>query len=406
MGEVRVRCAVLLLAALALASRLGAGEAEALRLSERLAALHLPFGTVLDPVLEDGRPAAYTRCGDSALWTGHYLAGESFRYSVTRSEAALEAVRTALAGLRALVDVTGRDLLARCLVPEDSPFAPGILSEEATHGHFCGAAGERAYFWVGNTSRDQYLGVFFGLGVAHELVDVPDVRDAVRLLVARLLDRLMKDNWAVVLPDGRVSTVFWGRADQQLGLLQIGRRVAPERYGSVYRNYRFWYASSVAAPLAWEALDPHNSYFKFNLAAINLYHLLRWEDSSYYKWWYERGYEAWRRATAGHGNAHFNLVARAVEGPRGDRDAETRLLLEEWLNRPLTDEYLDWRGKYPSCFQEDRACAPLPVLERIRTDFLWQRSPFLLYGGGTGRIEGAGIDYILPYWMARYYGVL
>jgi hypothetical protein len=100
------------------------------------------------------------------------------------------------------------------------------------------------------------------------------------------------------------------------------------------------------------------------------------------------------------------MIARAIEGPDAARDAETRLLLEEWLERPATDEYLDWRGVYPSCRQEDRACSPLPVRDRIRTDFLWQRSPFLLYGGGAGRVEGAGIDYLLPYWMAVYYGLL
>ena len=31
---------------------------------------------------------------------------------------------------------------------------------------------------------------------------------------------------------------------------------------------------------------------------------------------------------------------------------------------------------------------------------------FQLDGGGSGLIEGAGIDYILPYWMARYYNVV
>src|SRR5439155_1415809 len=29
-----------------------------------------------------------------------------------------------------------------------------------------------------------------------------------------------------------------------------------------------------------------------------------------------------------------------------------------------------------------------------------------LQGGGSGIIENAGVDYILPYWMARYYGVI
>jgi uncharacterized protein (TIGR03437 family) len=37
---------------------------------------------------------------------------------------------------------------------------------------------------------------------------------------------------------------------------------------------------------------------------------------------------------------------------------------------------------------------------------VWQRSPFQLsVSGGAGIIETAGIDYILPYWMARYYGL-
>ena len=43
---------------------------------------------------------------------------------------------------------------------------------------------------------------------------------------------------------------------------------------------------------------------------------------------------------------------------------------------------------------------------RPATDFIWQRNPFNLVGGGYGTVEGPGIDYILPYWMARYYGVL
>ncbi|MFL5581250.1 MAG: hypothetical protein ACJ8AO_12820 [Gemmatimonadaceae bacterium] len=60
------------------------------------------------------------------------------------------------------------------------------------------------------------------------------------------------------------------------------------------------------------------------------------------------------------------------------------------------------------------ALAPLPVTEadavaisdaRPTTDFLWQRSPFLLTGGKDGTTASAGIDFILPYWMARYYGV-
>ena len=73
-------------------------------------------------------------------------------------------------------------------------------------------------------------------------------------------------------------------------------------------------------------------------------------------------------------------------------------------SRPVRDPWGTLRGSAGAC-GDDRSCDPIPVADRVRTDFLWQRSPFLLYGGGEGRIESAGIDFILPYWMARYYGV-
>jgi hypothetical protein len=82
-------------------------------------------------------------------------------------------------------------------------------------------------------------------------------------------------------------------------------------------------------------------------------------------------------------------------------------MVQQWLQRPRRDLWRDWRGdaRYPPC-GEDKACNPISIVDRINTDFLWQRSPFLLFGGGAGKIETAGIDYILPYWMARYYGVI
>jgi hypothetical protein len=63
------------------------------------------------------------------------------------------------------------------------------------------------------------------------------------------------------------------------------------------------------------------------------------------------------------------------------------------------------RDRYESA-GDDRARDVIPIQERPTTDFLWQRSPFLLYGGGAGLVEGPGIDFILPYWMARFYAVL
>src|SRR5437764_49117 len=116
-------------------------EADALAISANIQQRHLPHGGILDPIFaaaDSNEIIGYTRCGDSAIWTGHYLAAESFRYKVTRSPDALANVLNAERALRALVDVTGTDLLARCLVPVDSPWAIGITQEEQHHGVYLG----------------------------------------------------------------------------------------------------------------------------------------------------------------------------------------------------------------------------------------------------------------------------
>ena len=73
-----------------------AAQADALAITANIQARHLPFGTILDPIFtltNSDQIASYTRCGDSALWTGHYLAAEAFRYKVTQAPDALNNVK-------------------------------------------------------------------------------------------------------------------------------------------------------------------------------------------------------------------------------------------------------------------------------------------------------------------------
>jgi hypothetical protein len=206
------------------------------------------------------------------------------------------------------------------------------------------------------------------------------------------------------MPDGRISTVFIGRPDQQLALLQIGRRVNSGRFSKLYRERRSALARFVIVPIAFEVLDDHNSYFKFNLDTINLFSLIRLEESGQFRNRYLFAYNVLRRTTDDHGNAHFNMIDRALKSAEAKRDGETIELLAAWLRRPRRDVFVDLRDTYPAC-GPGRACQVIPVDQRVTTDFLWQRSPFQLFGGGGGFIENPGIDFILPYWMARFYGV-
>jgi uncharacterized protein (TIGR03437 family) len=367
-----------------------ASERDALAISAAIQARHMPFGTVLDPVFASatsGQIVGYTRCGDSALWTGAYLAAEAFRYKVTQSADALNNVKSSLAGLKVLADVTGDNRLARCVVNADSPFAAGIRNEEA-HNTIHQNGG---LLWVDNTSRDQIVGVFFGLGAAFDVVDDAGVKSAISDLATRLIGYISRHNWS---PNDDLDSTFQVRPEELQMLLQVARHVNP--------------SNTVSGPFLVLPVDVgvkvdtqnNDSYFKFNLDYMTFYNLVRIQNNGDN----QGAYKVVRNYTASHQNAFFNVVDRALQGANASRDQETATLLDQWLLRPKRDPFVDLTRNVAVCGTE--ACQPIPVPQRPTTDFIWQRDPFQLAGGGTGTIEGAGIDYILPYWMGRYYGAL
>ncbi len=379
-----------------------AAESDAVAISANIQAHHLPFGTILDPIFASSSSdqiIGYTRCGDSAIWTGHYLAAEAFRYKVTQSPDALTNVQNAIAGLKMLVDVTGTDLLARCAVPVGSQFAAGIQNEEAANGIHTNNS--MSMVWVGNTSRDQYSGAIFGLGVAYDMVGDPAIQSSISQLVTRLLNFLLGHGWSVVMPNGSISTTFLIRPDQQLALMQVGRHVNSGHFSTTFTILTATVGAAVVAPISVDT-SGDDSYFKFNLDYINLYNLIRLQGG-FANTFFKAAYDVLRGHTSSHQNAFFDVIDFALRGPDATRDAETVTLLGAWLLRSRRDQSVDDHGTVAVCGSQ--ACQPVPVPIRPPTDFLWQRNPFQLAGGGSGVVESAGIDYILPYWMARYYNV-
>src|ERR1700676_1375982 len=97
--SVRVRLLLLLIVVSACSYNLIASESDALAISSAIQARHLPNGTIIDPVYaapDSDQIASYPRCGDSPLWTGHYLAAEAFRYKVTGSQEAFANIQAAI----------------------------------------------------------------------------------------------------------------------------------------------------------------------------------------------------------------------------------------------------------------------------------------------------------------------
>jgi hypothetical protein len=365
-------------------------EAAALAISANIRAKHMPFGTILDPMY--AAPASdeiigYTHCGDSALWTGAYLAAEAFRYGVTRSPDALTRVKAALSGLKVLSDLTGDNRLARCMFLSDSPYALGMESEEAHNTIHQNSP----WIWIGNTSRDQIVGAFFGLGVAYDVVDDAWVKSTVSDLTTRLIGFISRHRWS---PNDDYLSTFELRPESLQMLLQVARHVNPSN--SVHGPF---FVAPVDAAVFVD-VQGNDSYYKFNLDYMSLYHLVRLQDNDDNR----RAYAIVRSYTALHQNAFFDIVDRALGAVNFTRDAELCALLGQWLQRPRRAAYVDLTSVLPMCGAG--ACSVVPIVLRPPSDYLWQRNPFQVSGGSYEIVENAGIDYILPYWMGRYYGVI
>src|SRR6185369_8455320 len=63
----------------------------AIRISDRIQNFHMPHGVVGDARFDGPTSSNLVQIddGDGAIWTGHYLAAESFRYAATGSTVAL-----------------------------------------------------------------------------------------------------------------------------------------------------------------------------------------------------------------------------------------------------------------------------------------------------------------------------
>lgn len=136
--------------------------------------------------------------GDSAIWTGTYLAAEALRLKATGAADARRNVVDLVNTLHLWFNVSGDPgMLARFVAPsnEPHPAALGDLDCSAERCH-CGVTYEGTqYDYIGHISRDQYQGVMLGYALAYEALGEKeeDTRELIRQDVVELVQELMKE---------------------------------------------------------------------------------------------------------------------------------------------------------------------------------------------------------------------
>ncbi|MBW2704368.1 MAG: hypothetical protein JRF33_26415 [Deltaproteobacteria bacterium] len=159
----------------------------------------LYFGGVGNAIYSD--PPNYTNVishggmGDSAIWTGTYLAAEALRLKATGSADARQNVIDLINTLHLLFNVSGSPgVLQRWAAPSGQH--SGTELDCSDPHHHCNVQYEgNSYDVMGHISRDQYQGVMLGYALAYEALSAYDenTKALIREDVVEFVEELMKE---------------------------------------------------------------------------------------------------------------------------------------------------------------------------------------------------------------------
>jgi hypothetical protein len=138
---------------------------------------------------------------NDGLWTSMYLAAETFRYAVTKSDDALQNVRESLEAMEREYTVnqlnTGfpsRSFERHGYKADDKPWRQSPDPE---------------WDWKSTTSSDEAIGHIFAFGAIAELVPVPEIKNKAVMLIDTLMSHILKNKYYMI--DWNGQPTVWGR---------------------------------------------------------------------------------------------------------------------------------------------------------------------------------------------------
>jgi hypothetical protein len=430
-------------------------EEIAINIDRKIRRDHIPHGLlgriVMDTSLDDDSwETAYVNGGggnagtvvgrngesDSAMNSAYFLASQSWRYKTTRSSEAYDNLAWAMRGMGTLLAVNNDSgLMARCAVPKNSMWGRWIDSRGAfTQTQLFG---ETWLGWQGHkgVSRDQYTAVFFGLAIAHEVVDDPAVKGECARLIALMVDHLIAEGWYTTV-DRLNWTAAGGEAAplifqaqsvyQQINFVTIAERMNPGRFTA--EQQRLGPLASMTWLGAWVSANTLDGYYKYNLQFLNAYNYFRLETDQ--QRWMEmaRGYRIAQRWVGHHQNPHFDLIQCGIDPSLestlfpGIREGLRQFLKRNHRDVPPPGLDLSTIQYAPFTFASMTSASgttvmlptkPIDIPLRKYTNYYqWQKEPVRAAVRSTdpqvvfrsGKAEKPGQDFVMPYWMGRFYG--
>ncbi len=362
---------------------------------------------------------------NDGLWTAMYLAGELFRYAVTKSDEALRNCYESFEALERLSEIT-----PMAGFPARSFERAGYQVADKSRWH---VAEDQRWAWKGTTSSDEIVGHFFVYAIFAELAPDEVWRQRAVALMDAIMDHIVRNDWYLVDYDGQPTQ--WGRWHPEY-VNQFPRQVGDRRLNSaeiIAFLQTAWHftGKEVYRAKAFELLEKHGYLDNIMIPIKELGRVpgidltTEWNHSddelAFLSYWNLYRYaftpelrEQYRRAITDHWeverpekNPLWNFIYAATGARNFDMDESIWTLKQfplDTVSWTVRNSHRQDIERVPPNFRDQSTRAVLPPDERPMSKY--NGNAFRLDGGNGGRDEFSGDIYLLPYWMGRYLGII
>ncbi|MBW1871310.1 MAG: hypothetical protein JRJ19_04545 [Deltaproteobacteria bacterium] len=397
--------------------------------------LRLGYTTTANVLREYGDLTTfYNRDDDNdGQWTAMYLASQCFRYAVTDEAEARENARVAAYALMKLEEVTPIEgFFARSIVAGDECEA---MQQAGGEWHL---TADEVWCWKGDTSSDEFVGHIFGLSLYYDLVADQEQQQDVAATIGRIVGYIIDNDYKLLDIDGEPTThgffnpewmeenpsAMFGDAGLNsamiLGALHAAYRMTgQERFRESFeylvhdRNYKDYISCIEETNLKW-----HTNHDSEEMSFLAMYTLMRYEDDpALLELWRNgnpqlecQGLEYLWEVQRPERNPEFNMIyaplARKEVYDLSDSIETLQKLPLNLIHWGLDHGHRWDKDQNPYNDRQGRPQNKFVFAYDERQVMRWAENPYSYEQRGNGHSESSGTFWLLPYWMARYYGII
>ncbi len=390
----------------------------------------------------------YVEVSDNdGLWTGLYLSGLCYEYAVTKNEEVLKLARRSLDAMIKLTTITEKEgFTARALRYSDEyEFQQADNIEEWT------LVQNGEIEWLGETSSDEMTGHFYTYANYYDLCANEEEKKRIAEVVRKIMDHIIENDFHLVDIDGKPTTwANWNPSDlnnnhkwiyekgtnslEILSFLKTTEHMTGDKkYAKIFDDLlsNYHYGMNV---MQYRIPDGHVLHIDDQLCFTTIVPLLRYVKDPSVRSLITMGLTHHWKDERVEKNALFNIVYGTLTGESCDLD----VVIDELIDYPLDliswevynshRDDLNWNhepealGLVPQLYEplephERRICnndgnrfvcdcGCEDILNIIKEDNPNSRPMFPGVGSTKGMDLEVGINYMHPYWMARYHGMI